>query len=640
MTSSAVLAADVAPLPYRALFEQSPTPKLIVDKTSLAIVAVNTCAAATYGYEPGEMRGLPLRALWPRAPDVLATLGARPTRMELLTWRHWRKDGSALDVSIGFQDLELDGRQAIVLHVTDVTERAFSVALLEMHGDILEAIAHGGALGQVLERLVLATERLAPGMIGSILLRDGARARLGAAPHLPADYWRALDGLPIGPGVGSCGTAMHRGEPVIVRDVATDPLWKDYRDLALPHGLRACWSTPIFSRSGSVLGAFALYYREPRAPGGRELRAVHAAAQLASVALERDLGERALRESEGRLRTIVDHASAVVYLKDLAGRHLLVNRQFEQMTGIAAAAAIGKTDRELFPAELAEALVANDRRVAQTRTPVSIEEEMMLADGRHIFLSAKFPLLDEQGSVTAIGGISTDITGRKRAERELQASREDLRALSQQLQRVREEERARISREIHDELGQLLSGLNMNQALLLRDLRARGAVAEDAARQVESMQELVRRLIASVRRIATDLRPEVLDALGIGAALEWQAADFARRTGIACEVRLAEPALPLDVERSTALFRIFQEALSNVARHSKAKRVIAQLRVASRTVTLIVADDGCGLAEGAARESPALGLLGMRERAAMLGGEARIEGAPGRGTTVSVRLPL
>lgn len=640
MASGTAVTATRAELPYRALFEQSANAQLIVDLASLRILAANEAASHMYGYSAAELPALSLRSIWPRADDVLVKLGAGLSRAELLTWRHVHKSGTTLDVSIGFQEVSLDGRPAIALHVTDVSERAFSVALLEAHGEVLEMIARGAPLGQVLERLVLAMERLTPGMIGSVLLLEDGRARHGAAPHLPVEYWHAIDGLPVGAGVGSCGTAMYTGEPVIVTDLASDPLWKDYRELALRHGLRACWSAPIFSRRGGVLGAFALYYQQPRAPSGRELRVVHAAAQLASIAIERDVSDRAVLASEARLRAILDHAPAAVYVKDLAGRYLLVNRRFEQTVGRPAGEIQGRTVHELFAREAAEALVANDRRVTETRSPVTIEEELALGDGPHVFLSTKFPLLDAAGAVYAVCGISTDITGRKHAEREIEASREELRALSQQLQRVREEERARISREIHDELGQLLTGLSMNQGLLLRDLRAAGPPCEEAAAQLESMQELVRRLIASVRRIATDLRPEVLDALGIAVALEWQAAEFSRRTGIGCQVRLSHPSLQLDAERSTALFRIFQEALSNVARHSGATRVIAQLRRTPEAVVLAVADNGRGIVPAGQPERPALGLLGMRERAAILGGELRIEGLPGRGTTVTVRLPL
>ena len=146
-------------------------------------------------------------------------------------------------------------------------------------------------------------------------------------------------------------------------------------------------------------------------------------------------------------------------------------------------------------------------------------------------------------------------------------------------------------------------------------------------------------MLASLRRIVTELRPEVLDTLGLAAALDWQAAEFARRTGIACQVSLPGGAVAADAERSTALFRIFQEALTNVARHAGAGRVEVELRREGALLEMTVADNGRGITQAEERASTSLGLLGLRERAAMLGGTVTIAGAPGEGTTITVRLP-
>jgi hypothetical protein len=622
---------------YHLLFESSPNPILIVDAQSYHVLKANGAAARAYGYAPEELVDLRIGTLWPNAEAVLAHAGAAQSSPR--TWRHRRKDGAAMEVAIAVQPLSFAGRRALALHASDVTQREFSVALIEGYSSVLETIARGGPLGAVLAELVRTTERLSRGMIGSVVLldADGRRLRHGAAPNLPPAYWRALDGLEIGPAVGSCGTAVYLGRQVIVADIANDALWKTFRSHALPHGLRACWSSPILCRAGKILGAFAMYYREVRRPDERDQRLVRAATYLAAVAIERDLADRALQTSESRLRAIVDHAFAMVYLKDLEGRYLMANRRFEEVTGIAATAVLGKTDHELFPRPLAEALKANDSKVLEGRAPVQFEEEIAQADGTHVYLSVKFPLPDAGGSPYAVGGISADITQRKRAERALARSREQLRALSARLLRVREEERARISREIHDELGQSLTALRMSQALLIRGLRAKGGGA--LADQLESMQAVVDTVLAAVRRIATELRPDVLDALGLAAALEWQAAEFASRTGIACRVSVPQPWVERDAERSTALFRIFQEALTNVARHSGATRVTAELRRDGGMLELTVADDGSGFVEADERASSSLGLLGMRERAAMLGGETTIASAPGGGTTVTVRLP-
>jgi len=234
-----------------------------------------------------------------------------------------------------------------------------------------------------------------------------------------------------------------------------------------------------------------------------------------------------------------------------------------------------------------------------------------------------------------------DITSRKRAEEELLASREQLRALAGRLQAVREEERTRIAREIHDELGGALTGLKIDFSLLTR---AALKIENETVRTsllagMDSMNESVDSTIQTVRRIAMELRPDVLDDLGLVAALEWQLKDFEKRTGTRCELFPPVEDVSLDADLSTALFRIFQEALTNVARHSGATEVRVRLRADADSSTLEVEDNGKGIKKEKTLSKESLGLLGMRERAEMFGGRITVTGTPGTGTTVTVEIP-
>ena len=168
---------------------------------------------------------------------------------------------------------------------------------------ILQKLAANAPLSEILERLVLLIEAQAPGMLCSVLLlsEDGDHVRHGAAPNLPAEYVKAIDGALIGPKVGSCGTAMYRGEPVIVTDITTDPLWEDFRELALANGLRACWSTPILSGRGKVLGSFAMYYGEPRTPSGEEAGLTEVATRIAGLAIEHHAAKAILARTQAEL---------------------------------------------------------------------------------------------------------------------------------------------------------------------------------------------------------------------------------------------------------------------------------------------------------------------------------------------------
>jgi PAS domain S-box-containing protein len=188
----------------------------------------------------------------------------------------------------------------------DITERKRAEVLLAGENRLLEMIARGDSRTLILEGACQLVEELASGSLCSILLLDPSTncLRHGAAPSLPKAYTEAIDGAVIGPSVGSCGTAAYRAEPVIVSDIATDPLWADFRDLASAHGLRACWSTPILSSAGKVLGTFATYYREPRSPSSQEQNVIERITHLAGIAIEREQGEEALRQAQADLARV------------------------------------------------------------------------------------------------------------------------------------------------------------------------------------------------------------------------------------------------------------------------------------------------------------------------------------------------
>ena len=233
--------------------------------------------------------------------------------------------------------------------------------------------------------------------------------------------------------------------------------------------------------------------------------------------------------------------------------------------------------------------------------------------------------------------LRTEIAGRRHADEQLKTSLEQLRALTARLERVREEERTRVAREIHDELGQACTALKMD--LMLAGRKATKSQTQLRAK-VDSAIQLVDKLIISLRRIASDLRPSTLDHLGLTAALEWQAQAFQNRTGIQCRVTLLQGPIVLDPDRSTAIFRIFQESLTNVTRHANATRVEARLEKEDDQLIFQVRDNGKGFDAEKAKARRSLGLIGMRERALLLNGELKIEGVPGAGTTLTLRIPL
>jgi len=232
--------------------------------------------------------------------------------------------------------------------------------------------------------------------------------------------------------------------------------------------------------------------------------------------------------------------------------------------------------------------------------------------------------------------LSAELAERALTEQRLRTSEENLRALAAHLQSVREEERIHIAREIHDELGQALTGLKYDIGALVKASATDSH--ETVATRAQACNQAIDRIINAVRRISSGLRPEVLDEIGLAAAVEWQAREFQRRTGIRCTVDIEPGFADPDKERSTALFRIFQELLTNVARHANASRVKALLSDGEE-ISLTVEDNGRGVKSEELEGNKSLGFLGLRERVLAFGGSIDVRGEEGKGTTVSVSIP-
>jgi PAS domain S-box-containing protein len=308
------------------------------------------------------------------------------------------------------------------------------------------------------------------------------------------------------------------------------------------------------------------------------------------------------------------------------------NRRFARLLGAGIQSVIGSSMQgRVWPDDRAR-LDALLRRAAQRSCWGEIRLQSKKGDPLPVRLSLN-PL--RPAGTRAVCLIASDLSAVKRVERELRASSEQSRNLAARLLSVREEERTRIAREIHDELGQSLTAVKIDLAWLAGRLPRRNA---GMLERIRSTLELADSIIQSVRRISTELRPGILD-LGLAAAVEWQAQEFQDRTGIQCQLRLlAQEVVAPNV--STALFRILQETFTNVARHAGATRAEVVLQRERDRLVLAIRDDGRGFDQADPSLSGSLGLVGMRERAAMLGGGVSISSAPGRGTSVIAWIPL
>ena len=349
---------------------------------------------------------------------------------------------------------------------------------------------------------------------------------------------------------------------------------------------------------------------------------------------------QALQRSEEHLRTMADSVPDAIVRFDRGLRHVFANAAAATAIGVPLDRLVGRTRGELgLPLERASFWDQYLLKVFRTGSPDRFEFGLDAPDGRR-YESRLVPERDRDGAVESVLAITRDITERKQAEEKLLASREQLRALVARLNSVREEEKTRLSRELHDEMGQVLTGLRMELEALedgLGDLGT-GCVRRDLLDRAVAASELVARAIDSMHDLLASLRPVALDRLGLGPALRQECRKLEVRAGITCELAAVEDLSSFGSEVDTALFRIAQEALTNVVRHSRASRAAVTLERRVDRAMLRVADDGRGIAPG--RESAGLGMLGMRERAERLGGELVVHGAARGGTVVEACIPL
>ena len=363
----------------------------VVGRTIDGIVTKwNPAAERVFGYAAEEIIGRSVSLLWP--PELRGELGRLNDSLrvgeviEPFEAVRVRKDGQRIHAESTLAPIvsasgEIIGISSIA---RDITERKRSQALAAEQAELLEFMATGAALPLVLDRLVRFVEKHGEDVIASILLldRDGLHLRHGAAPSLPQSYREAIDGVAIGPTVGSCGTAAYLRERVRVSDIATDPLWSDYRELALGAGLGACWSTPIFATDGGLLGTFALYYREPRDCGERDVDIVELATHLAGIAIERARSEEAARESEERYRDLFENANEPIGTVTMDEQITEVNRAFERVLGYSRAELIGTSlSQYLTPAGAEASRQATARKLSGEVSGTTFEQEFRAKDG-------------------------------------------------------------------------------------------------------------------------------------------------------------------------------------------------------------------------------------------------------------------
>ncbi len=563
----------------------------------------------------------------------------------------------------------------------DITARKHAEALLAGEKRLLEMVARDDSLTHILDALCRLVEELSSGARSSILLLDpnGNRLRHGAAPSLPKAYVDAIDGSLIGPSAGSCGTAAYRAQPVIVSDIATDPLWTDYRDVALPHGLRACWSSPILSSEDKVLGTFAIYYREPRTPTPQQLEIIEQITHLASIALERKRAEGALRASEqvarGQVEALIQSLDILATApppEKFIGQMLstigrLLNAQsvilwlWDETTDSVVFHA-GAHGTNLVPVEQAHPFVKDGlswkdnpglQEMFFTGVPAAcedIENDPRISKAlRDYFRSTgtrKFLTIP-----TLVGGQVKGFIGIRHGDRapyrpeeiELAQALAHQAMFAIQLNQSAEQsrlaavldERNRMARDIHDTLAQGLTGVIV-QLQAAEDATSKG-YKKDATSHLKSARDLARAGLNEARRSVRALRPQALEEATFWQALQTTIKNATVGTDLHAKFQLRGRMRELPPLVQENLLHIGQEALTNTLKYAHATLFEARLSFNAAEVRLELHDNGVGFKPNGHHDG--FGLTGMQERVTQIGGELSVTSARGKGTKIVVTSP-
>jgi two-component system sensor histidine kinase UhpB len=336
-------------------------------------------------------------------------------------------------------------------------------------------------------------------------------------------------------------------------------------------------------------------------------------------------------------QAILNNIPDIAWLKNKECRYIAVNKPFANACGMEPEELTGRSDQDIWPRKHADKCRSDDLKVMKAGISMRFDDPFTDKNGRTIWIeSIKTPVFNDRGEVIGTTGIARDVTERKKIEEKLQRSQEQLRNLYAHLHALHEQERSRISRDINEELNQILSvfkfDLNWIDIRLQKNQQA-------LKKKIKSMSDMITSVIEWIRRLSQELRPSLLDHLGIIPAIEWELAEFENRTGIVCSLKAAPTDIKLNEKTSTLLFRILQEALSNIKEHSQASKSAIRLERKNGWIKLEIKDNGIGIANEKLSDSGSIGLSGIQELIRPLKGNVEIRGSLNKGTTLTVKLP-
>jgi PAS domain S-box-containing protein len=584
------------------------------------------------------------QSIWDKLPELVGTdtwqsfHKAFKKKMTVTFEQYYERTDRWLEMSLYPSD------QGVFAYFKEVTQRKKQEALLALEKKVLELnTTKRMSLRSLLNFFLKGIQKIFPGMYCSVLTldEDNLSVRLLSAPGLPAIYAHAIDGLPIGPKAGSCGTAMYRKETVIVSDIATDPLWENARDLTLSFGLRACWSIPVISGKDEVLAAIAVYYTTVKAPTDAEMDTFERIANLIAMIIESKKAEEELSISNERYTLATRATNDAIWDRDLGTGLCYWGEGFYEQFGFKQGARVKDAkfwESHIHPRDRERVLREMKRFIGRKDKGLWLEEyRFKKADGVYALISDRgFLVFNKEGKVVRMVGSMQNVTEKKEMqEKLLKQELNKQKLIAQAMIDAQEKERAEIGKELHDNINQILSTTKLYLELAKNDHKERLSLITRSAGNIHNA-------IHEIRNISRNLVPASIGDLGLQDSI----ADLVEslRTTKAINVEFY-PVGNFDEKISDKaklmLFRIIQEQINNVLKHSGAKNLIIELILeeTDNRIELSITDDGKGFDPGKAGKK-GLGLSNIMSRADLFGGKVTIQASPGRGCKLRVQVPV
>jgi PAS domain S-box-containing protein len=581
--------------------------------------------------------------LWEALPELRETISFEEYNKVLETKTVSNFEMFVPGLKVFFDVNAYPSKQGLFVYFKDITVRKKQEMLLALEKEVLELNANpASTLKNVLDYFLEGLEKINYGALYSILQLndDSATIKHLSAPSISGQYMQMIDGLAIGPNVGSCGTCMYYSKEVIVSDIQTDTLWKDYKDLAERFELRACWSFPIISSSNKVLGSLAAYYKKIKQPSLPMIQLLKRVAALSGVIIENKQAEEKINISNERYLLATKATNDAIWDFDIKNNHLYWGESFYALFGYKQSdidrregfweSKIHPEDRRRTVGIYQTALKKKDHSI------IHIDYRFKKADGKYALISDRsFVVYDNKGEPTRIVGSMQDVTERKKLEKKLLTQEiEKQKSIAQAVVDAQEKERGEIGKELHDNVNQILSTAKLYLELAKTESKQRPELIKRSADNIFDA-------INEIRAISKALVPPSVKDLGLIDSIK----DMIESLHIAKAIKVKFTHKNYKEEEvgdnvKLMLFRIVQEQVNNILKHAEAKLLIITISIKDKYIQLQLSDNGKGFDPEKIKFKKGVGLTNIESRANLLNGKVTIQSTVGKGTVLTVDVPI